>query len=350
MHLKVKNIIVQMPNWIGDLVMATPILTDLRSTYPKATITAMVLDKIGGILEADVDIDELFLFSKVKGLIRRMKQRSIVRKLREGQYDLGILLTNSLSSAWRFWQGNVGNKTGFCSDGRRFLLDHPIPFPKKRHTQHLVATYKQLLCGIGIPPSSTLPRLFIKKGRLQAVRELLKRFDIPTHAKLIGIHPGAAYGPAKCWLPERFREVAIRLVENDSAHHVLFVGDAFHKNFINKICSGLPKQIVNLAGQTDLSSLIALISTCSAFLSNDSGPMHIADSLNIPLVALFGSTNPVVTGPYRRSQGILQKKVSCSPCFKKVCPTDFLCMKNLTVDLVVARLLDILEQKETVLS
>ena len=238
------------------------------------------------------------------------------------------------------------NKTGFRSDGRRFLLDHPVPFPKERKDQHLVATYKQLLRGIGIPPSHTPPRLFVKKERVKAARELLGSFDIPPNAKLVGIHPGASYGPAKCWLPERFREVAIRLLDYDSAHYILFVGDALQKNFINGICSGLPKQIVNLAGQTDLGLLMVLISICSVFLSNDSGPMHIADSLNVPLVALFGSTDPMVTGPYRHSQGAVRHKVPCSPCFKRVCPTEFLCMKNLTVDLVVNRLLDTLEQKE----
>ncbi len=101
--LEVKNIIVQMPNWIGDLVMATPILTDLRAAYPKAKITAMALEKMKGMLEADGDIDELFLFSKAKGWMRHIRQRSIVKRLKEGQYDLGLLLTNSLSSAWRFW-------------------------------------------------------------------------------------------------------------------------------------------------------------------------------------------------------------------------------------------------------
>jgi len=345
-NLKPKNIIVRMPNWIGDLVMATPILADLRKAYPKASITAMVHEKIGVILEADPAVDELFLFSRGKGMIRRIRQRNIVEKLRDGKYDLGILLTNSFSSAWRFWQGGIKNKVGFRADGRSFLLDHPVAFPKQRKTQHLVITYKALLEHLGIPRSETAPHLYLKK--VEAAWELVKRFDISSDAKLIGINPGAAYGSAKCWLPERFHAVAKRLLEQDPSHAVLFFGDLSHKNLINEICQGLPARAVNLAGQTDLQALMALISICSVFLTNDSGPMHIADSLNVPLVALFGSTDPIVTGPYRHSSSVMQKKVPCSPCFKRVCPIDFPCMKGLTVDDVFNRVLKVIHQKETV--
>ena len=346
--LQPKNIIVRMPNWIGDLVMATPILTDLRFAFPDASITAMVYEKIGPLIEADPAIDELFLFSRAKGMIRRIRQRNIVEKLRDGNYDLGLLLTNSFSSAWRFWQGGVKNKVGFSGDGRSFLLDQAVPFPKERKTQHLVLTYKALLKHIGIPRSETAPRLFLKKDEKEGAWDFVKRFDIPAEAKLIGINPGAAYGSAKCWLPERFREVAKRLIDEDPSHFVLFFGDLSHKQLINEICTGLPARAVNLAGQTDLRLLLALISICSVFLTNDSGPMHIADSLAIPLVALFGSTDPIATGPYRHSQAVMQKKVPCSPCFRRVCPIDFPCMKGLTVEDVFKRVLETLHQNEQV--
>ena len=346
--LQPKNIIVRMPNWIGDLVMATPILTDLRFAFPDASITAMVYEKIGPLIEADPAIDELFLFSRAKGMIRRIRQRNIVEKLRDGNYDLGLLLTNSFSSAWRFWQGGVKNKVGFSGDGRSFLLDQAVPFPKERKTQHLVLTYKALLKHIGIPRSETAPRLFLKKDEKEGAWDFVKRFDIPAEAKLIGINPGAAYGSAKCWLPERFREVAKRLIDEDPSHFVLFFGDLSHKQLINEICTGLPARAVNLAGQTDLRLLLALISICSVFLTNDSGPMHIADSLAIHLVALFGSTDPIATGPYRHSQAVMQKKVPCSPCFRRVCPIDFPCMKGLTVEDVFKRVLETLHQNEQV--
>lgn len=347
-NVRAKNIIVRMPNWIGDLVMATPILADLRQAYPEASITAMAHEKVGSILEADPAIDELFLFSQSKGMLRHMGDRNVVEKLKNGKYDLGILLTNSFSSAWRFWQGKVKKRVGFRSDGRGFLLNYPVSFPLERKTQHLVFTYKRLLERCGVPCSETAPRLFLKEGESKKAWEMLKRFEISLDAKCIGIHPGAAYGSAKCWLPERFREVAKRLVEKNDSYVILFLGDAFQRPLINQICEGLPPRVLNLAGQTNLRMLMALISVCSAFLTNDSGPMHLADSLDTPLVALFGSTDPAITGPYRHSQAVMQRQVSCSPCFKRVCPIDFRCMKELSAQAVYERVLEVFQRKETI--
>ena len=341
--LTAKKIIVRMPNWIGDVVMATPILTDLRTAYPKASITAIVVDKLAPMLDQVPAIDELIPFSKSR------KGKGLIKKLKEGSYDLGILLTNSFSSAWQFWRGGVKKRVGFSADVRRLLLDPPVLFPKKREAQHLVLTYKHLLEHIGIPISQTVPHLFIKKKKLDAAHKLISRFTIPKDAPIIGICPSAAYGPAKCWIPERFREVALRLTQRVPESRVFFLADASHKSLIDKICLKLPKTVLNLAGQTDLGMLVAIISLCSVFLANDSGPMHIADSLGVPVIALFGSTDPIVSGPYRQRGAFLQRKVVCSPCFKKVCPIDFPCMKGISVEHVLNRILDLLAKRESLL-
>lgn len=339
----VKNIIVRMPNWLGDLVMATPVLADLRTHFPDAEITAMCQNNVAPLLENDPAVDELFRFSRAKGFIRRIGERNIVAKLKNGNYDLGILLTNSFSSAWRFWQGNVKNRLGYRADGRGFLLDHPVDFSPKRKQQHLVITYKELLRPLGISVSDTEPRLVVTDEEVKGAWELVKRFDIDSDCHIVGINPGAAYGSAKCWLPDRFAAVARNIVEADPKNVVIFFGDHSHKELIGKICSGLGNRVLNLSGQTGLRELLALIKICSVFLTNDSGPMHIADSLNIPLLAIFGSTSPVATGPYRQSQNIIQKKVPCSPCFKRVCPIDFPCMKNIGVKEVTEAVLSKLE-------
>ena len=329
------SIIVRMPNWIGDFVMATPILVDLKKAFPDAEITAMCSTPMAPLLEFDPVIDELFCFSESQGFFRRIRERNIVEKLKKGKYDLGILLPNSFSSAWRFWQGNVKYKLGFKADGRRFLLDKALPFPENRKTQHLVLTYKALLEPLGIPISETYPRLILKEKEVCEGWEFVKRFDITPQHKVIGINPGAAYGSAKCWLPERFREVAKELIAAHPSHAVLFFGDMSHKPLLSEICKGLPPRVVNLAGQTHLRELMALMKLCSVFLTNDSGPMHMADSLDVPLVALFGSTDSVVTGPYRQSEQVIQKHVPCAPCFKRECPIDFPCMKKIGVSEVV---------------
>ena len=140
-----EKIIVRMPNWIGDLVMATPVLTDLRKAYPKAHITAMCRTPISDLLQEDRDIDELFYFSKVNRFGRRSEKRDIVEKLRRGKYDLGILLTHSFSSAWWFWLGRVKRRLGYQAGGRSLLLTDRLPLPKNVDEQHLVETYKMLL-------------------------------------------------------------------------------------------------------------------------------------------------------------------------------------------------------------
>ncbi|MDN3508805.1 MAG: lipopolysaccharide heptosyltransferase II [Candidatus Neptunochlamydia sp.] len=346
-NLNPQSIIVRMPNWLGDLVMATPILIDLRNAFPKAEITAMCQENVAPLLEHDPVVDELFRFKRSKGMIRRIHERNVVAHLKQGRYDLGILLTNSFSSAWRFWKGNVKNTIGYRGDRRNFLLSHPILFPEKRKEQHLVLTYKELLAPLGIPVSETFPCLIVSEEEIKNGWEIVKRFDIPPDAKLIGINPGAAFGTAKCWFPERFREVAKNLVEADPRHVVLFFGDGSHKQLIGNICVDLPKRVINLAAKTTLREFLALIKICSVLLTNDSGPMHIADGLDVLLVALFSSTSLVATGPYRQSKNVIQKKVPCSPCFKRICPIDFPCMKKIGVEEVTEA---VLKQMEDVYS
>ncbi len=169
--LQPKNILVRMPNWIGDLVMATPVLSDLRAAYPEARITAMCRSPLAELLQEDPRIDELFCFSKVSGFARRLERRSVIEKLRSGKYDLGILLTHSFSSAWWLWLGHVQYRLGYECNGRRFLLTHSLPFPQKMQSQHLVTTYKMLLEPLGILPSKTVPQLYLCQKQMRHARE-----------------------------------------------------------------------------------------------------------------------------------------------------------------------------------
>jgi len=326
-----KNIIVRMPNWLGDLVMATPILYDLRQKFPSASITAMCQSNVGTLLKHDPNINEIYSFKKPSGWIHRSQHRDIIENLQHGEYDLGILLTNSFSSAWRLWRGKVANRVGFATNFRSFLLNQAVPFPEKKEMQHLVITYKALLEPLGMPISNTPPRLYISPSEHEEAQALLKSLNIsPETHTLIGINPGAAYGSAKCWLPERFRSVTKQLLE-DPKVAVVYFGDPTGASLVNEICQGFGDRVVNLAGKTSIRELLALIQMCSVILTNDSGPMHITSALNVPLVALFGSTSDVKTGPYSGGT-VIHKHVECSPCYKRVCPIDFRCMKRIEVD------------------
>ncbi|MDN3507391.1 MAG: lipopolysaccharide heptosyltransferase II [Simkaniaceae bacterium] len=335
------NIVVRMPNWIGDIVMATPVLADLRAAFPSAQITAMCMHPFAHILDRDPAVDEVFCFRKVRGSVRRDAKRNITEKLKAGGYDLGVILTNSFSSAWWFYQANINRRIGFAGNLRSPLLTDAIAFPENRKEQHLVKTYKALLQPLGIEQSETPPKLFVDEHETQAARALLKTFGINEGETIVGINPCAAFGSAKCWLPERFREVARHLAEEKKVR-VLFFGAGDCNDLVKSICAGLPAEVVNLAGMTSVRELMAITSLCSLFITNDSGPMHIADALEIPLIAIFGSTSDVATGPYNQKR-VLRKSVSCSPCFKRKCPIDFRCMTGISVD-------DVLNQVSKVLN
>lgn len=342
-RLEPRNIIVRMPNWIGDLVMATPILSDLRKAYPNARITAMCRSPICELLKEDPEIDELFCFSKASGFGRRAGRRSVIEKLRKGEYDLGILLTHSFSSAWWFWLGKVKIRLGYECNGRKILLTHRLPFPENIQNQHLVVTYKQILQPLGISVTDTPPRLYLTPKEMNDSRALLLQQGIPEGALIVGINPGATYGSAKCWLPERFREVTQKLLRDENIYIVYF-GDHGTANLVKEICQGLPSRVVNLAGLTTLRELTSLISQCDVILTNDSGPMHIADAIGTPIVALFGSTSEVVTGPYRLGT-VIHKHVECSPCYQRTCHIDFRCMKRIEADEVYEAIIKCLKIK-----
>jgi len=322
-----------MPNWIGDLVMATPILADLRAAFPKASITAMARFPICQLLKKDPSIDELFCFTKPSNqFLRREDLRNIIAKIEVGKFDGAIILTNSLSSAWWCWQARVPRRIGYSAHFRRFLLTDPIAKPKEK--MHQVDFYKRLLEPLGIPRSKTAPHLYLSPKEIEMSKEILYQRGYREGGRLIGINPGAAYGTAKCWLPDRFRQLALELSKEGT---VVFFGDAATFSLVRKICEALPQNVLNLAGVTSLRELASLIQDCDLLITNDSGPMHIAAALGTPLIALFGSTDQFATGPYRKSDAVIDKRVSCAPCFRRKCPIDFRCMKEISVEEVVEK-------------
>lgn len=332
-----QNILVKMPNWIGDLILATPVLTDLRTAFPKASITAMCRQPLCDLLEEDQAIDELFCYRKpANGFDRREDARDIIGKIQTGKYDVGILLTNSFSSAWWFWQGKVKKRIGYSAHFRRFLLTTALKFKKEK--EHIIDSYKRLLKPLGIPLSETAPRLYVTDQEVAVSKELLYQRGYVRGATLIGINPGAAYGSAKCWPPERFRALAMELLLKTKAY-VVFFGDAATASLVKEICQGLPERVIDLAGVTSLRELACLIKDCDVLVTNDSGPMHMGAAFGTPLVALFGSTDDAVTGPFGQSENVLRKPVKCAPCFKRVCPIDFPCMKEISVAEVLERVM-----------
>jgi heptosyltransferase-2 len=341
------NILVRMPNWIGDLVMATPVLSDLRTQFPDASITVMCRKPLSDLLIQDPNVNEVFSFSRPSNrFLRRQEDRNIVEKIRAGKFDVGVLLTNSFSSAWLFWQGKVKRRIGFSMHWRRLLLSDALPKPTKG-LEHEVYTYKKLLAPLGVPRLPSEPKIYLEAKEVDSAMTLIENRGFIKGSPLIGINVGAAYGSAKCWPADRFQAVAQKLLE-DPTVFLLFFGDAGTSSLVKEICQGLPKRAMNVAGVTTLRELACLIQECSVLLTNDSGPMHVGAALGTPLVALFGSTDDRATGPFGQAESVIHKRPSCSPCFKRECPIDFRCMKQISVEEVVGKVVNQLRNSRRV--
>jgi len=327
-----EKIIVRLPNWIGDFVMATPALSDLRRRFPSAKITAMSSAPICELLKDDPDIDDCFCITNSTG--KRHNFMKIARRLQKEKYDLGILLTNSFSSAFWFWLGRVKRRLGYAMDWRSLLLTDSMEPPDTKI--HQVDFYKHLLQPLGIPFSETAPRLFLSKQDEEQAMELLLQRGYRSGCPLIGINPGAAYGSAKCWPGERFRALALRFLQDENSF-IVFFGDTQSERLVAQICKDLPGRVINLAGITNLRQLASIIKNCNVLVTNDSGPMHIGVALHTPVVALFGSTDDLITGPWGQKEAVINKRLACSPCFRRTCPTDFCCMNKIEVEEVAQK-------------
>lgn len=327
-----KKILVRMPNWVGDAVCAEPVLRRLRSGFPEAKITISCVDLVSS------------LFFQHQAVDQRIGLPPSFREMRREKYDMGILLTHSFSSAWIFWRGRVRRRIGFAKDGRRWLLSTPLSFPKTK--EHMVITYQRVIDAVGLVGKVERPHLRILEEERKKVEELVPSFTLREGVQWIGIHPGASYGLAKCWPPERFRELMSRLLKMDSTLVLFLYGTSSQRKLIDQIGERFSSRVVNMAGKTTLRELMILMERSTLLVTNDSGPMHIADALGIPLVALFGSTDSLVTGPFRAKDSPLVGWAPCSPCFLRTCPIDLRCMKAISVDMVLDRIKEIFFRKE----
>lgn len=341
-----ETIIVRMPNWIGDLVMAIPVLSSLRKAYPSAKITAMCLRNIASLLYKHPDLDEIFQFDRGEVFSRNTIKRDIVQKMRYGQYELGIILPNSFSSAWLFWQGGVKRRVGYEGNLRNWLLTDVVPRSLQQSGHHMIVTYQLLLTSLSLPYVITSPCIYLDQIEIDYAKNIFRIYGIGEDSIVLGINIGAAYGSAKCWPTNKFYLLAKKLLDNHPRIHLVFFGDQSLSDTVRKLCSSLSKRAINLAGFTTLRELAAMISLCDGFITNDSGPMHMADAINIPLIAIFGSTCKYRTGPYSSGGKIIHKTTTCSPCFSKVCPIDFPCMEKISVEEVYNASIDLIGKKE----
>ena len=258
---------------------------------------------------------------------------------REG-FDLAVLFPNSFESALQVFLAGARRRVGYARDGRSLLLTTAVPVAHVGHERYY---YLELLRRAGLIESVPV----VSEIRFDGVEEARERGQQLFRSRgidrpVIGVSPGAAYGTAKRWLPERFAEAAGQVAKELGAGVAIF-GSKDERELCEEVAGAIDVAVKNFAGETTLAEFIELAAACSAYLSNDSGAMHIASALGIPTVAVFGATDDATTGPTGRLSRVVREAVECSPCLKRECPIDHRCMTRVAASRVAEAALELLK-------
>jgi len=327
------RILVRAPNWLGDAIMGLPFLENLRYIYPQAHIGIWCKPHLRPIFKAYSKIDQVIIYpNSILSLFRYFL------KLR--YFSACILLPNSFSSALSAFFSGIPQRIGYATDGRDLLLTQRYP-PPEQEALHQIDYYLHLLKCMGyevkhcIPTLNTLPEGEEEEKRL--------RLKYQWQRDYIVFAPGAAYGPAKCWPPAYFAELAKKIKK--TGQDVLILGTQKDNSIARKILEYLgdnKKGIYNLTGLTSLAGAMSIIKKSMLVISNDSGLMHLTAALKHPQIAIFGPTNPKRTAPYGKTTKIIYHQVACAPCKYRQCPKDHICMHQIKVEEVFNAVQDLL--------
>lgn len=375
------RILVRGVNWLGDAVMTTPALVRLREKFAGSRITLLTPEKLRELWTPHPAVDEVIGFAPGDGAW------SVSRKLRAGKFDLALVLPNSPRSALETWLAGIPQRVGYRRPWRNFFLTRTIPprpgqvrmrkltaaqikkriasqpdpamgFTAKAATAHQLFEYLHLVAKLGANAEPMPPKLMVTPAEEETVVRKFRLTKMLEEGRpIFGLNPGAEYGPAKRWPAERFIAVA-REVQRQTNCLWVILGGKSDLMLAEQIRSALtagstPSEdgpaknaALNLAGQTSLRELMALLKLCRVLLTNDTGPMHVAAAVGTPVIVPFGSTSPELTGPGLpgdRRHYFLKSGVPCSPCFRRECPIDFRCMNGISSERVVQALLQAID-------
>ncbi len=323
----VQRLLVRSPNWVGDAVMGLPVLSGLQKLFPEAEITVLAARRVAALFQGLPGVTEVVPYPAGRGKWR------VLWDLR-GRFDLALALPNSLESALGLWLLGVPVRVGYAADARRPLLNLPVSGRQTLAGLHLVFYYLGLLRALGGIETFTPPTLHLRDLEIATAAQLLAD-AAPGSGPWVGLSPGAAYGPAKRWPPERFAALGRELVKEFGARLVL-LGGREEAPVAQKVKESLGLPVLNLVGKTDLRQALAVLSRLKLLITNDSGLMHAAAALQVPLVALFGSTDPTATGPFTDQAAILRHPLPCSPCLQRTCDLGYACLTAIKVEEVLA--------------
>jgi heptosyltransferase-2 len=346
------RILVRATNWIGDAVMSLPALRAVRTQFPSAHIAVLARPWVADLYFGEAAVDRVIPYPHRSGVHDLAAKWRTAQTLRRERFDLAILFQNAFESAAIARLAGIPRILGYNRDGRGFLLSQavPVPLPGEIPT-HELYYYLELLRRGDIISDTALPEPVLPEPatiRLEGAaaaaargREALAGLHIPE--PFIGVSPGAAYGSAKQWLPERFAESVARLAfeqPSDGGASICLFGSPTEVTLCDAVARMIGEihpnlYVRNLAGQTSLRTFIDLAAAATLFLTNDSGAMHIASALGTPTVTVFGATNHLTTGPTGPCARVVRENVSCSPCLLRECPIDHRCMTGVSAARVI---------------
>jgi len=332
--------LIRATNWVGDAVMSLPAICAVRERYPAAEIVVLARPWVADLYTREPAIDRVISYTLMRGLRDWTAKRRLAEKLRAECFDCAILLQNAFEAALLVWMAGIPRRIGYARDGRAWLLTDAIRVPEPGDIpRHERFYYLELLLRAGL--ADTLPAIEAIRlgGAAQARAAGIERFRLAgIPVPVVGVSPGAAYGSAKRWLPDRFAQSAAALAMEHRAAVALF-GSAGERPLCESVAVMIETAgiaVRNFAGRTTLGEFIDLAAACRLFLTNDSGAMHIASAVGVPTVTVFGATDHTTTGPTGPWARIVREQVECSPCLLRECPIDHRCMTRVSAERVTA--------------
>jgi heptosyltransferase II len=333
------KILVRATNWVGDAIMALPALRAVRRRFAEARISVVARPYVADIYRGQQICDELVRYD-LKGLHAGLRGRArLAQELRAQKFDVALLLQNAFDAAWLTWRAGIPERIGYARGGRSLLLTKRIAVPKRgeipAHEQFYYLELVRRAGWIDSLPSESFVRLTVCAEDQARAEAILRSSGARPGVARIAIGAGASYGSAKCWPPERFAGFVNRFRQHTDAD-VIFFGTAAEQKVSEAITAEINGPSISLVGTTAIADLPALLSLCQLFVGNDSGAMHVAAAVGLPVVAIFGPTDPNGTAPITPRCTVVQEKPYCSPCFLRRCPIDHRCMTRVMPEAVEA--------------
>lgn len=333
------NVGIVLPNWIGDVAMATPALRALRRRFPPPDrLVGVLRPYVAPVLDGLGWLDDLIPYD-YRCSDAALRPRRVIQRIRHQQLDLVVHLTNSLRTALIAWWAGVPERVGFVRNGRALFLTRPIPLASPNDSGRLstVDQYLQLAYGVGCTAESPRLQLAITHSERAVADRAWQELGLEGMRRIVSLNTGGAYGAAKHWPAESFAQLARRLVEDHSDLSVLVLcGPTERRTALRIELEADHPRVTSLAGQPlSIGLTKAAVARSHLMVTTDSGPRHLAAAFRVPTTALFGPTDPQATWNYHPGEVVVRRDLACSPCGKRTCPLGHhRCMRELTVDQV----------------